>query len=100
MLQALNQTFIALILKGEMGVRISDYRPIALCNVIDKITIKVMAEHLKPLLDSIICPEQGGFVEGRQILHGMVLAQEAIHSMQEPGNRVMFIKWISQRLKG
>ena len=64
-LKAFNVTFLSLIPK-EMGVESPDkFKPIALCNVIYKIISKVIANRLKPLLPTLICLEQSGFVEGR-----------------------------------
>ena len=67
------------------------YRPIALCNVVYKIITKLIVERLKPLLSTLISPKQGGFVEGRQILYGVVVAMEAIHSMANSKERAMFM---------
>ena len=57
-LRAFNATFLSLIPK-ETGVdRPDKFKPIALCNVVYKIISKVIANHLKPLLPTLICPEQ------------------------------------------
>lgn len=92
MLRSMNSTFLVLIPKQEGAVRLTQFRPIALCNVVYKIITKLIAERLKPLLCSLISPEQGGFVEGRQILDGVVTAMEAIHSMANSKERAMFMK--------
>ena len=53
-LRSINHTFITLIPKVQNPERVSDFRPISLCNVIYKIISKAIANHLKPLLNSII----------------------------------------------
>ena len=53
-LRSINHTFITLIPKVQNPKRVSDFRPISLCNVIYKIISKAIANHLKPLLNSII----------------------------------------------
>ena len=40
----------------------------------------------------MISKEQGGFVGGRQILDGVVIASEAIHSMATSKEKAMFVK--------
>ena len=57
-------------------------KPIALCNVIYKIISKVIAKRLHPLLPLIISLEQEGFVKGRQIMDGIILIHETIHSVK------------------
>lgn len=52
----------------------------ALCNTVYKIISKVIANWSKPLLDKLTSQEQGGFVGGRQIRDGVIVAQEAVHS--------------------
>lgn len=80
-LKSLNSTFIALIPKVEEANTPDKFRPIALCNVIYKIISKVIANRLKAILPGIISQEQSGYVEGRQILDNILLAQEMIHSL-------------------
>eukprot|EP00253_Pinus_taeda_P022901 PITA_22901 len=80
-LKSLNSTFIALVPKVEEANTPEKFRPIALCNVIYKIISKVIANRLKMILPGIISQEQSGYVEGRQILDNILLAQEMIHSL-------------------
>ena len=49
-----NETHIVLIPKIKEPKRVSDYRPISLCNVVFRITSKVIANRLKKILPSII----------------------------------------------
>ena len=81
-LRALNSTFLSLIPKESGTEDPSKLRPIALCNVIYKIISKVIANCLKPLLPLIISSEQARFVEGRQILDGIIMVHETIHSLK------------------
>ena len=77
-LKALNATFLTLIPK-ELGIEDpGKLRPIALCNAIYKIISKTIANRLHPLLPLIISPKQARFVEGRQILDGIILIHETI----------------------
>eukprot|EP00253_Pinus_taeda_P019557 PITA_19557 len=78
----LNATFISLIPKSEESNTLDKYRPIALCNIIYKIISKVVALRLKPVLPFIISPEQSGYVEGRQIMDGIILTHEISHSLK------------------
>eukprot|EP00253_Pinus_taeda_P023386 PITA_23386 len=82
LLPSLNSTFIALVPKGEESNTPDKFRPIALCNVIYKLISKVVANRLKPLLPLLILPEQTGYVEGRQIMDGIILSKEVIHSLK------------------
>ena len=68
------------------------FHPISLCNVILKIIMKVLANWLKPLLLGLISPEQTGFVEGRQILDGIILTHEMIHSLKQTKTLGMLLK--------
>eukprot|EP00253_Pinus_taeda_P009835 PITA_09835 len=81
-LPSLNSTFISLVPKGEEANTPDKFRPVALCNVIYKLISKVVANRLKPLLPLLILSEQAGYVEGRQIMDGIILSNEVIHSLK------------------
>eukprot|EP00253_Pinus_taeda_P021359 PITA_21359 len=81
-LKSINSTFLALIPKEENAQTPEKFKPIALCNVIYKIISKVIANRLKPILPNLISEEQSGYVEGRQILDNILLAQEMVHTLQ------------------
>jgi hypothetical protein len=91
-LQAFNATFITLIskIKGESST--DKFCPISLCNVIYKIISKLISSRLKPILPLIISQEQGGFVEGRKILDGIIVAHEVIHSLKMSKKAGMLMK--------
>ena len=61
LLKFVNHMFITLISKVKNPKRVTEFRPISLCNVIYKIIRKVIANRLKPLLNSIISETQGIF---------------------------------------
>jgi hypothetical protein len=91
-LQAFNATFLALIPKEERVTNPRQFRPIALCNVIYKVITKVIANRLKPILPFIISKEQSGYVEGRQIMDSVILANEVVSSLKTTKTPGMLIK--------
>ena len=91
-LKAFNATFLSLILKEHGVDSLGKFQTISLCNVVLKIITKVMANYLKPMLPELVSPEQSNFVEGRQILDGMILTQEMIHSLKQTKTPRMMIK--------
>ena len=57
-------------------------RPISMCNVIYKIVSKVIANHVKPLLDSLVSETQSAFVANRLIIDNILIAFESLHHMK------------------
>ena len=54
LLKSINHTFITIIPKVQNPERVTNFRPTSLCNVIYKIVSKVIANRLKPFLNSVI----------------------------------------------
>jgi hypothetical protein len=65
---------------------VADYRPISLCNMMYKIVTKVLANRLKLVLPSIISQLQSAFVQGRLISNDIMIAFEALHTMNSRMN--------------
>ena len=82
LLKSVNHTFITLISKVKNPKRVTEFRPISLCNVIYKIISKVIANRLKPLLNSIISKTQGPFIANRLITDNILIAFESLHNMK------------------
>ena len=77
--QRLNMTNICLIPKTERPTRMTELRPISLCNVGYKIISKVLCQRLKVCLPSLILETQSAFVPGRLISDNILIAQEMFH---------------------
>jgi hypothetical protein len=87
-----NSTFLALIPKEVNLSSFKRFRPISLCNASYKIMSKIFANRIKPLLENLISPMQGGFVKGRHILDNVIQVQESMHSSHQQKEKGMLIK--------
>ncbi|KAL0284680.1 UNVERIFIED_CONTAM: hypothetical protein Sradi_7190700 [Sesamum radiatum] len=85
-------TTISLIPKTASPTCWSEYRPISLCNVTNKICTKLMTIRLGHVLPKVISLSQSGFVPGRLLSDNVLLAQELIHSLESrrPDANVVF----------
>ena len=77
-----NFTYITLIPKMKNPKKISEFRPISLCNVIYKLISKVLANCLKPLLPSIVSENQSAFQASKVITDNILMAFETLHYMK------------------
>lgn len=76
-----------LIPKKSGAVSIKDFRPISLIGSVYKILARVLASRLQKMLPDLISLTQGAFINGRQMLDGVLVANECIHSrnLHKPG---------------
>ena len=82
LLKSINHTFINLIPKVQNPEQATDFKPISLCNVIYKIVSKVIANSLKPLLNSIISEAHSAFTTDKLITNNILIAFESLHHMK------------------
>lgn len=81
--EGVNSTPIVLIPKVANPTRLTEFRPISLCNVVYKVISKCLVNRLRPLLDDIVAPEQSAFVPGRLITDNAYIAFECIHTIKQ-----------------
>ncbi|XP_017982344.1 PREDICTED: uncharacterized protein LOC108663259 [Theobroma cacao] len=79
----ITSTTIVLLPKNNNASKWSDFRPISLCNVLNKIITKILANHLAKMLPSMITDNQSGFVGGRLISDNILLAQELMGKIDQ-----------------
>jgi mannosylglycoprotein endo-beta-mannosidase len=77
----LNFGEIILLPKVNEAERIQQYRPICLLNVSFKIFTKVATIRLNTVAEHVVRPSQTAFMQGRNILDGVVVLHEAVHEL-------------------
>ncbi|GJT55301.1 RNA-directed DNA polymerase, eukaryota, reverse transcriptase zinc-binding domain protein [Tanacetum coccineum] len=78
LLGELNATLITLIPKINNPIKVSDYRPIACCNVLYKCISKIITNRIKSGLDKLVNVNQSAFVPGRVIQDNLMITQELL----------------------
>ena len=71
---------------------LKDFRPISLVGSLYKWLAKVLANRLKRVLPKVISKAQNAFVEGRQILDAVLIANEALDSIFRSNESVVLCK--------
>ncbi|XP_048502731.1 uncharacterized protein LOC125498546 [Beta vulgaris subsp. vulgaris] len=97
MLKDMNNTLITLVPKSKCPSNVSDYRPIACCNVVYKCITKVICNRMRKILPDIIAENQGAFIQGRFIGHNIMVCQDIVHGYgrknSKPGCIIKMDMW-------
>jgi hypothetical protein len=72
---------VILLPKVNQAERIQQFRPICLLDVSFKIFTKVATIRLNTVADHVVRPSQTAFMQGRNILEGVVILHEAVHEL-------------------
>ncbi|KAL5555663.1 hypothetical protein UlMin_037899 [Ulmus minor] len=75
----INETIITLLPKIKNPSRITEFRPISLCNVLYKIIAKMLANRLRKVMDKIVSEEQSAFIPGRLISDNAIIGMPPCH---------------------
>lgn len=86
--EGVNRTLVCLIPKVKQPKQMSEVRPVSLCNVLIRIISKIMANRLKPCLNSIISDKQSAFIEGRLLTDNAMIASEINHYIKRKMRRI------------
>lgn len=81
-LRGLNEANIVLIPKKKNPTMVGDLRPIALCNVLMKVIMKVLVNRMKELLDVVVSNTQIAFLPGWLISDNIMSSYEVMHYLK------------------
>ncbi|GAU16594.1 hypothetical protein TSUD_233460 [Trifolium subterraneum] len=90
--KGLNSTFIALIPKVDCPQRVADFRPIALLSSDYKVLSKVLANRLQSVVGGVVSQTQSAFIKGRQILDGILIANEIVDDAKRDNKELLMFK--------
>ncbi|KAF9678477.1 hypothetical protein SADUNF_Sadunf07G0039000 [Salix dunnii] len=78
-----SHAYVALIPKKMEAIMLADhYRPICMVHGVYKIVSQVLSKRIAGIIQHVISDNQTGFIAGRQIVDGFMIASEAIHVMK------------------
>ncbi|CAL5358449.1 unnamed protein product [Camellia sinensis] len=92
LVRGINSSFIALIPKNENPSSLAEYRPISLIGSFYKILAKVLSNRMKTVMPRIISVTQSAFIGGRNILDGILIANEVVHGWKKDRGKGVILK--------
>ena len=72
----INKTNIALVPKTKNPTKMTEFKSISLSNMVYKLVLKVLANHLKTILPQIITDNHSAFLHERLIIDNLLVAFE------------------------
>jgi len=92
LLKGINNTFITLIPKKDCPQSLNDYHPISLVGRLYKVLAKLLANRLRGVIGNVISDSQSAFVKGRQILDGILVANEVVDEAKKLNKNLLMFK--------
>ncbi|XP_060195128.1 uncharacterized protein LOC132624352 [Lycium barbarum] len=96
LLQAWNCTAVTLVPKVQNPTHVKDFRPIACCTTLYKVTTKFLKNRLKTVMRDLIGGSQSPFVEGRCITDSISSHMKCSRMMIDLGFPHQFVMWIME----
>lgn len=84
-LRQCNATAVTLIPKKTAAEKLSDFRPISLCNAVYKVISKILSRKLQLIMHEIISNSQSAFIKGRLLAENVLLATELVQGFNRKG---------------
>ncbi|GJU68574.1 RNA-directed DNA polymerase, eukaryota, reverse transcriptase zinc-binding domain protein [Tanacetum coccineum] len=92
-----NATLITLVPKIQNPNKVSDFRPIACCNVVYKCISKIITNRIQGCLADIVSINQSDFVPGRLIQDNLLITQELLkgYNRKNGPQRLLLSQYVS-----
>ena len=72
--------------------RLNDFRPISLVGCLYKVLAKVLANRLQTVVGRVVSDTQSAFVKGKQILDGILIANEVVDEAKRENKELFMFK--------